>query len=60
MKGVFEMEGRDIPLTQLKPVHLRDINFSKNPGFRKIIASVSPDFPDSLHKSMLVTYNLAP
>jgi ParB-like chromosome segregation protein Spo0J len=40
MKAVFEMEGRDIALTQLKPVHTRNLDLNKNPGFRKILATI--------------------
>lgn len=35
-----EVNGRDIPLEQLAPLHKRDINLSKNKGFRRIVASI--------------------
>jgi len=36
-----EIDGRDIDIASLKPLHERAINFATNRGFRKIVASIS-------------------
>lgn len=35
-----DIEGRDIGINLLKPLHEREINFAKNSGFRKIVSSM--------------------
>jgi ParB family transcriptional regulator, chromosome partitioning protein len=40
MTAELEIDGRDIELKQLKPLHTRDINLNTNTGFRKIVASI--------------------
>lgn len=38
--GASPVDGRDIPIQQLKQLNIRDIGLTTHPGFRKIVATI--------------------